>query len=51
MKYEVSVEGETFLIEIEDEKIFVNGQAHAVDMRKRANSRCSSRTEKCTVSR
>jgi biotin carboxyl carrier protein len=33
MKYEVTVEGETFLIEIEDEgKVFVNGQAHAVDM-------------------
>jgi biotin carboxyl carrier protein len=32
MKYEAIVEGETFLIEIEDEKIFVNGQAHAVDM-------------------
>ena len=32
MKYEVIVEGETFLIEIEDEKILVNGQAHAVDM-------------------
>lgn len=33
MKYEVTVEGETFLIEIEDEgKVFVNGQAYAVDM-------------------
>jgi biotin carboxyl carrier protein len=33
MKYEVTVEGETFLIEIEDEgKVFVNSQAHAVDM-------------------
>ena len=33
MKYEVTVEGETFLIEIEDgEKVFVNAQAHAVDM-------------------
>jgi biotin carboxyl carrier protein len=33
MKYEVTVEGETFLIEIEDEeKVLVNGQAHAVDM-------------------
>ncbi len=33
MKYEVTVEGETFLIEIEDEgKVFVNGQAHTVDM-------------------
>ncbi len=33
MKYEVTVEGETFHIEIEDEgKVFVNGQAHAVDM-------------------
>jgi biotin carboxyl carrier protein len=33
MKYEVIVEGETFLIEIEDEgKVSVNGQAHAVDM-------------------
>ena len=33
MKYEVTVEGETFLIEIGDEgKVFVNGQAHAVDM-------------------
>jgi biotin carboxyl carrier protein len=32
MKYEVTVEGETFLIEIEDEKVLVNGQPHAVDM-------------------
>jgi len=33
MKYEVTVEGEAFLIEIEDEeKVLVNGQAHAVDM-------------------
>jgi len=33
MKYEVTVEGETFLIEIEDKgKVSVNGQAHAVDM-------------------
>lgn len=33
MKYEVTVEGETFLIQIEDEgQVFVNGQAHAVDM-------------------
>jgi len=33
MKYEVTVEGETFHIEIEDEgKVSVNGQAHAVDM-------------------
>ena len=33
MKYEVTVEGETFLIEIEDEgEVFVNGQAHTVDM-------------------
>lgn len=33
MKYEVTVEGETFLIEIEDEKrVLVNGQAHTVDM-------------------
>jgi len=32
MKYEVTVEGETFLIEIEDEKVLVNGQAHAVNM-------------------
>jgi biotin carboxyl carrier protein len=33
MKYEVTVEGETFLIEIEDKgKVFVNDQAHAVDM-------------------
>ncbi|HID63836.1 MAG TPA: acetyl-CoA carboxylase biotin carboxyl carrier protein subunit [Anaerolineae bacterium] len=33
MKYEVTVEGETFLIEIEDEgKVFVDGQPHAVDM-------------------
>ena len=32
MKYEVTVEGETFLIEIEDEKVFVNGQAYTVDM-------------------
>ena len=33
MKYEVTVEGETFLIEIEDEeKVLVNGQVHAVDM-------------------
>jgi biotin carboxyl carrier protein len=33
MKYEVTVEGETFLIEIEDEgKVSVSGQAHAVDM-------------------
>jgi biotin carboxyl carrier protein len=32
MKYEVTVEGETFLIEIEDEKVLVNDQAHTVDM-------------------
>jgi biotin carboxyl carrier protein len=32
MKYEATVEGETFLIEIEGEKVFVNGQAHVVDM-------------------
>ncbi len=33
MKYEVIVEGETFLIEIGDGgKVFVNGRAHAVDM-------------------
>ena len=33
MKYEVTVEGEIFLIEIEDEgKVSVNGQVHAVDM-------------------
>jgi len=33
MRYEVTVEGETFLIEIEDEKrILVNGQVHTVDM-------------------
>jgi len=33
MKYEVTVEGETFLIEIEDEgKVFVNDRAYAVDM-------------------
>ena len=32
MKYEVTVEGQTFLIEIEDEKVFVNGQAYTVDM-------------------
>ncbi|TEU11012.1 MAG: acetyl-CoA carboxylase biotin carboxyl carrier protein subunit [Anaerolineales bacterium] len=32
MKYKVTVEGETFLIEIEDEKVLVNGQPHAVDM-------------------
>jgi biotin carboxyl carrier protein len=33
MKYEVTVEGETFHIEIGDEgKVSVNGQAHAVDM-------------------
>lgn len=32
MKYEVTVEGETFLIEIEDEKVLVNDQAHVVDM-------------------
>jgi biotin carboxyl carrier protein len=32
MKYEVTVEGETFLIEIEDEKVTVNDQAHTVDM-------------------
>ncbi len=32
MKYEVTVEGATFLIEIENEKVFVNGRAHAVDM-------------------
>ena len=33
MKYEVIVEGETFLIEIEDEgQVSVNGQVHAVDI-------------------